>query len=237
MMWATQDTIGAIEHDTGTTLAAVTRSGGRINRWLSLISMLALAGCDAVTFLQWECNCYLTACEDSGAIQINDGEAPTVPDQQILGCNVVSITRIYQNDNERSLIMKAESLPSTAGPTWVSATRTASLRDANGDPLFLFAGAVNAEALSYYANRVRAFQQTASPENPRIGLEYTARAFPTVALTGSQYVSLELTYTEPYGPRTVAGFTLRREVEFDQDGNVTAISGDDVEPMSTVFIN
>lgn len=196
------------------------------------------AGCNVQyygdLFAMQLCNCFLAPCENSDHLVVIDGTSiPAVPDQETAGCVEVAIYRSFDNDAGRELILTAESLASTAGPTWVSQTRSTKLRDANGAPLFPVAGAVNSEALAFYAERARAFQVSTSPDDPRVILRYKAQLYRPGELYGEilqgPLVVLSLEYSEAYKPYTVAGFSLAREVAFDESGHVVDIRRDDVE--------
>ncbi len=199
-------------------------------------SMVGLTGCDYFLqrYIEDQCDCYLTPCVVSESpIQMGGTDGFAVPDQSsnVYGtqCTDILVRRTYLDDYEKSLILKAESLASTTGPTWVSTKFQGNLLDESGEPLVLIAGAVNAEALTYYANRGLAFQKDASPENPRIYLYYTANVYVSVDADPVAYVALQLTYSEVYGPKSGDGVMRDRMITFDQEGNVTSISGDDVQ--------
>lgn len=165
-------------------------------------------------------------------VEVNDASVPMVPDQELnlqstSYCVIVSVVRYFENGAEREMIQRAEDFPSTTGPTWTSATKATSLRDANGEPRFVVADAVTSEALSYYAKRALSIQ-TSNPENGVIRVFYTARLIDEQATGGEMHgpiVHLDLDYREGYGGRRGKFYTWR-EVEFDQAGEVVNVRGD-----------
>jgi hypothetical protein len=169
-------------------------------------------------------------------VEVNDASIPTVPDQEIPGCFNVSIVRTFGNDAERDMIRMAEELPSTAGPTWVSTTKTTGLTDANGNPVLSIADAVTAEALTYFAKHMLSLQTSTDPEIIQIYLYYSARLVDapigplpvSVAKSTSHrpIVRLDLQYSEEHRQDGYHGSSTWREVEFDQTGAVIEIRGD-----------
>jgi hypothetical protein len=176
--------------------------------------------------------CFAPPCVNNVFVEVNDTTTPMVPDQDINGCiGGIYVNRTFGSDFGRELIQRAEDLASTAGPSWVSATKQPSIVDANGDPAFLIVDAVTSEAIAYYAKRVLSLQTSTNPGLTRNGLCYTAGfvgqydPVPDGAMR-TLTVRLELGYSEGDGQHPSNGVDAWREVEFDTYGELIEIRGD-----------
>ncbi|QDV90456.1 hypothetical protein RAS2_15350 [Phycisphaerae bacterium RAS2] len=170
--------------------------------------------------------CYMfPPCEvDEQLVGVDMTKTPSVSDQVIEGCYSALVERVFGDENERQLILRAEALPSTIGPQWQSQSRTSSFG-------YAFPDALTDEALAFYASRIRSFQTGEGDLPCRASVYYRARVIPQEGSSSGdpgnrKTVRLEIAHDEIRGPTAASGIVAWREVDFDATGEVVDVRGD-----------